>query len=327
MKIFNKKLFLILIIVILGIGISVFYWIFYKPSQNTNPSPVATTTPNNQTSNTPEIKIYRNTEFRFEFQYPENWKFEENTIYSPFSKFNLIGSPTKGLYISDPIVINIVTPDFVERQFADLKDSAIETNVAGITGEKYEYPFEGTTVIDIILPFGKYKMILGAKKPYEDIFNQILDTFKFLSSTTASIISQNILSSTIDTFQMGYIKKIFHQADNLFITIHAIQFIFDDNAMDGYSITDLHEERSFQVTSDAKINLISDALYELILNGVIQNNNLENPPPFKTILFTDLISSFETKNYSWDDTAMLRAPYHFLFTNGMISNIDQQYVP
>ncbi|MBI4086082.1 MAG: hypothetical protein HY433_02480 [Candidatus Liptonbacteria bacterium] len=131
-------------------------------------------------SSTAGTKTYRNTEYGFEFQYPESWKFEENKVYSPFSKFNLIGSPVEGIYISDPIVINVVTPDFAERQFSDLKGTGLTTNIAGVVGERYNYTFEGTEESDIILPFASYKMILGVKKPYEDIFNQILASFKFL---------------------------------------------------------------------------------------------------------------------------------------------------
>ncbi|MBI5401684.1 hypothetical protein HZB05_02550 [Candidatus Wolfebacteria bacterium] len=47
-------------------------------------------------------------------------------------------------------------------------------------GSKYEYEYEGLPKIAIILPFGQYKMILGAYKDYEDVFNQVISSFKFL---------------------------------------------------------------------------------------------------------------------------------------------------
>jgi len=124
----------------------------------------------------------------FEFQYPEDWIFEADTFYSPFSKFNFIGAPIEKKYLiyhpaSPPIVINIVVPDFVERQFSDLKNIAFETIVGDVMGLKYEYEEQGFPHITIILPLGQYKVILGANKEYESIFNQILASFKFLKNS------------------------------------------------------------------------------------------------------------------------------------------------
>lgn len=159
------------------------------PPQNPSPLPapsliIPTSTPDTNissttTASTSGLKTYRNEQWDFEFQYPENWTFEENTVYSPFSKFNVIGHPLSGIYITDPIVVNVVIPDFAERQFSDL-NSIASTTVSGATGEMYEYSFEGTKEIAIILPFEQYKLILGAKKPYKDVFNQVLASFKFL---------------------------------------------------------------------------------------------------------------------------------------------------
>jgi len=128
------------------------------------------------------MKTYKNTEFGFEFQYPKGWTFHENTFGSPFSKFNLVGASPEENGLPDPIdsplLINIVTPDFANKAFYDLKGSNI--TIAGISGKKYEYEYEGVSEIGIDLPFGEYHMLLGAKKGYEDIFNQILASFKFL---------------------------------------------------------------------------------------------------------------------------------------------------
>ena len=129
------------------------------------------------------FKTYRNEEFGFEFEYPDNWLFYENTSYSPFSKFNLIGSSPELDGYANPIIpsllVNIVTPDFVERQFFNLENIASKIIVQEVEGLKYEYK-EKLSHIAIILPLGEYKMILGTHKGYEDIFNQVLDSFKFL---------------------------------------------------------------------------------------------------------------------------------------------------
>jgi len=132
---------------------------------------------------TSTLKTYRNEQFGFEFQYPEGWSFHENTFGGPFSKFNLVGAALEENGRPNPIfpslLVNIVTPDFVERQFADLKNIATKISVGGVDGEKYEYTDQVAEVV-IILPFRQYKMILNAKKEHEDIFNQILASFKFL---------------------------------------------------------------------------------------------------------------------------------------------------
>lgn len=138
-----------------------------------------------KSSETNKLKTYRNEEFGFEFQYPADWTFQINSFYSPFSKFNLEGDSSAKNYnpIIPSFMINIVTPDFAERAFASLKNmnASISTVViAGVKGKKYEYKFENVPEINIDLPFGESHILLGATKQQEEVFNQILTTFKFL---------------------------------------------------------------------------------------------------------------------------------------------------
>ena len=42
------------------------------------------------------------------------------------------------------------------------------------------YKYEGTQNISIDIPFGEYRILLGATKEHEDVFNQIISSFKFL---------------------------------------------------------------------------------------------------------------------------------------------------
>ena len=191
----RKSLLVGIILMVLGIMVAVILWVFGRraaqkpPSQNsvppTVPSVVSSST--EQASSTDGTKTYTNSEFGFEFQYPEGWSFYASTFYSPFSKFNLVGASQKENGSPDPIdpsiLVNVVTPDFVDRAVISRRNLSATTTdviVAGVRGVKYEYVFEGTPQVDVDLPLGQYKMILGAKKQYENIFNQILASFRFL---------------------------------------------------------------------------------------------------------------------------------------------------
>ncbi len=85
-------------------------------------------------------------------------------------------------YISDfpALEINVVTPEFADRQYSDVPTSTV--NVGGVTGIRYGFTYEGVPFVGIILPLGQYKMLLGTTKAYEDIFDQVLSSFKFLKS-------------------------------------------------------------------------------------------------------------------------------------------------
>lgn len=156
-------------------------------TQNLLPSVVsiASSTIPTQMSSTADVKTYRNNEFGFEFQYPQNWKLDENSFGSPFSKFNLEGDSSSKDYNPDmpAFLINVVTSDFAEMAVISMKEMhAIMSNViiGGTQGVKYEYLFEGVPQVDIYIPFGQYKIIFGTAGQHVGVFNQILASFKFL---------------------------------------------------------------------------------------------------------------------------------------------------
>lgn len=140
-------------------------------------------TPSTQVDGVGNVKKYTNTEFGFEFEYPEDWFFYPNTFYSPFSKFNLVGAPLGIEYqLVNPILINIVTPDFADRAIISRQSrGAVESSIAagGVLGKRFE-DIEPAPRISIDLQFGEYRMILAAYKEYESALNQILTSFKFL---------------------------------------------------------------------------------------------------------------------------------------------------
>jgi len=133
---------------------------------------------------TSSLKTYRNEKFGFEFQYPEGWSFFPNIFYSPFSKFNLVGASPDENFIPDAIspsfLANIVTPEFVNRQFSDLQNIGLHMIIGGVAGIKYEYQDEGISEISVILPIGNNEIILGTNKKHEEALNEIISTFKFV---------------------------------------------------------------------------------------------------------------------------------------------------
>lgn len=176
-------IFTLVIIAILG-GAGFYYFSTQKATEKSPAASSENTLSPTQSTTTPETKTYRNEEWGFEFRYPEGWTLRENVAgYSPFSKFDLIGVPFDKEYLlyhpTPPFLINIIIPDFAERQFSDLKNIVSKIVIGGASGLKYEYT-EQVSHISIILPLGEYRMILGTTKEYEDIFNQILASFKFL---------------------------------------------------------------------------------------------------------------------------------------------------
>jgi hypothetical protein len=169
-----------------------------KPSPNRNneigsPQPITnsqqegivmeTNTPQQKNDNTPTgVSVYRNNEFGFEFTIPDGWQVRENPYGSPYSYFNLILLPLKekAIYL-EPVAINIVKPEFIEMSYAKLKPIDDTVVLDGVKGVKYQYFFEGGQNTDLIFPRKEDTFMIGFRKGYDDIFYQVITSFKFLN--------------------------------------------------------------------------------------------------------------------------------------------------
>ena len=193
----RRKYLLILCTAFLAVLAALLLWMFdgqsdkKPPHQNPPPPPIApaptSTTAIHKASSTVGMKTYTNTEFGFEFEIPEGWSFHENTFGSPYSKFNLVGASPEENKLPNPIfpslLVNIVTPDFADRAAKSLEKLEFSKSaivVADIQGIKYVYVYESVQKISIILSVGEYSVIFGAQKEYEDAFNKIISSFRFL---------------------------------------------------------------------------------------------------------------------------------------------------
>lgn len=173
--------------------------IFLLPQNSTPPiNDVPDLLPNENTTNTNGLKLYRNEEWGFEFQYPVSWALDETYVGGRLRKFHLrcVPSDQKGLFYSiiQPFILDIVTAERAARLtelFYEVKNSASEMDVGGVVGLRYEYEFNKKPRIAIVLPFGEYKLILDSDKEYGVVFAKLTSSFKFIN-TTQKIDTQNI---------------------------------------------------------------------------------------------------------------------------------------
>lgn len=189
----SSKKWLLTVVTLVALGILIVAgWMFNEYFNNQNqPTPPAISSPLFPTSSTNGKKIYTNAEFGFEFQYPENWSFQINRYRSQFSKFELLGDSSAENYnpFNPGFIVHIVTPEFANNatvSFRNLNAKISVVTIVGIRGTKYEYEFEDIPQIAIDIPFGEYRMLLGADIDHESDFNQILSTFKFIESNKSN---------------------------------------------------------------------------------------------------------------------------------------------
>ncbi|OIP79317.1 MAG: hypothetical protein CO002_03625 [Candidatus Portnoybacteria bacterium CG_4_8_14_3_um_filter_44_10] len=191
---FNKKIvvgIILLALILLVVGL-VCGWLFFSKqkelpttetsSPNNEEQQTATTLSAATTSSTLTLKTYRNEEYGFEFQYPEDWAVEENYFVNYYSEFNLKVVPTNERHSSFPIGINIVLPEFIDKSFGGIEKTTSNIILDGVQGIKYEYNFEDRKEIAVILPMGDSRIIIGTddSEQYMEILDQIVSSFKFL---------------------------------------------------------------------------------------------------------------------------------------------------
>ncbi len=175
----RKKYLIILIILTIIIVSSVSIWWFlnleYQPSNGLSYYP--------EQDEEEQTKTYRNTEYGFEFQYPEDWTIKENAFGSAVSIFNLVVEPTDTAHLPRPIRINVLPNDWIERVQKSFEVDGIESldvQIDGVDGVRYNHADEGLPQIDYILPLGANRIVIGGKKEYKEVLEGLLDTFKFL---------------------------------------------------------------------------------------------------------------------------------------------------
>ena len=133
--------------------------------------------------NHPGMKLYRNDEYGFEFWYPEKWElFIEPHGLGYYSKFEMVAAPTSTEYDLNPLFVNVVEPVFARAAFSGPGMASTSIAVDGTTTVKYAYDFEGDRRQDVVLPLGKYSIILGVgSEKYFSDYDKILSTFRLIN--------------------------------------------------------------------------------------------------------------------------------------------------
>jgi len=188
MFLLRKKYFLLITLLVAAVILAGTWWFFSRgqrmPVQvSSSPAvnPAASSTSSTQATSTAGTKTYRNTEWGFEFRYPQDFVLRENTFGNYYSQFNLDVVVKEGQYFAPFFLVNVVLPEFAERSFRGVEKTTSAITIDRVSGIKYQYEFEGQQETAIVLPLGKNKIILALEnQQYEDVFNQILASFKFL---------------------------------------------------------------------------------------------------------------------------------------------------
>jgi len=174
----NNKRYIIVIVIftLLVVGLGVRYLVF-----NLNSTPPINNIDLHPNGNgIGDFGLYRNEEWGFEFQYPNDWAVKESSFKNYYSKFNLVLNPTLVKSSNFTILVNVVLPEFAENSFKNVENKS-DVTIGGVQGVEYKYESDGKQETTIVLPLGEYMMILGIdEEQYADVSSRFLETFKFL---------------------------------------------------------------------------------------------------------------------------------------------------
>lgn len=156
---------------------------------NTTPTVIAssTTTTSAVVSTSTEshlgMKLYRNDQWGFEFWYPARWEWKENAFGSPTSKFNLTLWKVNGVNTFQDEILNVVTPQMADSAiYAWLAQHATTTPIIVDGKEVIEYrgSFVTAPAVQVEIPLGELRILIGFEPDHEKDLNNILASFRFI---------------------------------------------------------------------------------------------------------------------------------------------------
>ena len=127
----------------------------------------------------PDMKVYRNTEFGFEFEYPRDWEIRAPAFYSKVSLLNMSISPDG----SDAVVINITPKEWVENALVKMRARGVNIEDVTLDGHaaielKDKDRVSRPATITLVLVDDTFWIDITGVLGYEEGYRQILNSFK-----------------------------------------------------------------------------------------------------------------------------------------------------
>jgi hypothetical protein len=293
-------------------------------------------------------QTYTDEKWGFSFNYPTTWKINKNdsgTVTIAFDKLyaEIFFDPTNKYQITQPInkwleqenlkISKIKNPKAPLRAHSLVNDNDMFPSDLGVVvtdndwfnafGFNYFIPVKNT----VYTISTSYNNSLTEKEigEIESDIKQILTTFKVIGSNTistpsldASLSTNNdITFSQIKTLphsnsssaQLGYLNKVYEKDNKYFIEIDYIDWIDDNNAPNGFRISNQNSQiRTFELSLTPTLTCLNPADLSI---------NLEMNPD-------QLIKLIEKKDgFCWD-TNLFRIDFD---NTGKVSWMTQVYTP
>ena len=123
---------------------------------------------------------HESTEWGFGFNYPYEWKILEDSFGGYYTQYNIVFRPVKGTHTGDPLIINVVLPEFTERTFAGLDIETESIFLDGVEGKRHTYEFRNSTHTMVVFPLNEYRLLIGTNGFYDELFKTVLNSFEFI---------------------------------------------------------------------------------------------------------------------------------------------------
>ncbi|USN89023.1 MAG: hypothetical protein H6780_01205 [Candidatus Nomurabacteria bacterium] len=173
----------VLILVIIGAA----WWVWHEMSDSAveveiGTNQTATTSPEEFVEiETTDVNIYRNEDWGFQFEYPQEWEVREPAFVSGVSLFNMAIGPAP----ANGITINITPKNWIEGAMTKMKARGVVFEEIFLDGKSaYKtYDKDGWSrpaILTLVLVSDEYWIDITGISKYEEEYNQIIESFEFI---------------------------------------------------------------------------------------------------------------------------------------------------
>lgn len=173
----------VMILVIIGAA----WWVWHEMSDSAveveiGTNQTATTSPEEFVEiETTDANIYRNEDWGFQFEYPQEWEVREPAFVSGVSLFNMAIGPAP----ANGITINITPKNWIEGAMTKMKARGVVFEEIFLDGKSaYKtYDKDGWSrpaILTLVLVSDEYWIDITGISKYEEEYNQIIESFEFI---------------------------------------------------------------------------------------------------------------------------------------------------